>query len=152
MKSLKVLIGSGDKIMLFSLPIILICLILNFKFPHFFDVGGPSETLKIVSVIFLCLGIINWLWSVVLVILKVPGNELITSGPYAINKHPIYHGVAILVLPWLGFLLNSWVGVVAGLVFYIGSRLYAPEEEAMLAKTFGRAWDEYVRKVWIPWI
>lgn len=152
MKLLKELIGSGDKIMLITLPFLVTGLIPNFLFPHFFSVGGPSEPLKVVSVIILTFGIIIWLWSVVLILLKVPKNELITYGPYALNKHPIYNGVAFLVLPWLGFLFNSWLGVVIGMVLYFGSRLFSPKEEALLAKTFGPVWNEYVKKVKIPWI
>jgi Isoprenylcysteine carboxyl methyltransferase (ICMT) family. len=44
-------------------------------------------------------GVTIWIWSVVLILTKVPRGELITSGPYALVKHPIYTGVALLVLP-----------------------------------------------------
>lgn len=152
MKWLKELIGSGDRIILFTLPFIVIGLILNFLYPQFFSVGGPSGTLKAVSVILLVSGIIFWLWAVVLILLRVPKKELITQGPFALTRHPIYHGFAFLVLPWLGFLLNSWLGVVIGIALYLGSRLYAPREEARLAETFGKAWEDYVRKVFIPWL
>jgi protein-S-isoprenylcysteine O-methyltransferase Ste14 len=45
---------------------------------------------------------------------KVPRRELITNGPYAIVKHPLYTGVALLVLPWIGFISNTWLGAVIG--------------------------------------
>jgi protein-S-isoprenylcysteine O-methyltransferase Ste14 len=67
-------------------------------------------------------------------------------------KHPLYTGVALLVLPWAGFLLNTWLGVVLGIVLYIGDRRYAPEEEAGLAATFGPRWEAYSRSVLMPWI
>lgn len=152
MKLLKELIGSGDKVMLFTLPFIVIGLVLNIMFPSIFTVGGRSEALKIISIIVLIPGIIIWLWSVVLVLAKVPQKKLITNGPYALMKHPIYNGVAILVLPWLGFLLNSWMGAVVGAALLAGSKIYSPEEEKMLAKTFGPAWEEYAKKVKIPWL
>lgn len=152
MKLLKELVGSGDRIMLFTFPFLVIGLILNLLFPQFFSVGGPSGPLKAVSVIILIFGIIIWLWSVVLILLKVPKKELVTQGPYALNKHPIYNGVALLVLPWLGFLLNSWLGVLIGIALYSASRIYSPGEEALLAGRFGPAWTEYVKKVFIPWI
>jgi protein-S-isoprenylcysteine O-methyltransferase Ste14 len=60
--------------------------------------------------------------------------------------------VALLVLPWIGFLLNTWLGALIGVVLYIASRLFAPEEETRLAETFGPAWDEYGRKVAVPWV
>ena len=58
-------------------------------------------------------------------------------------KHPLYTGVALLVLPWIGFLFNTWLGVLIGIILYIGSRIFSPEEEEILSKTFGTTWDEY---------
>jgi protein-S-isoprenylcysteine O-methyltransferase Ste14 len=89
---------------------------------------------------------------VALILRKVPRGELITNGPYAIVKHPLYTGVALLVLPWVGFLFNTWLGAVIGIILYIGSRIFAPAEEAALSKTFGVAWDEYCNTVKIPWL
>jgi protein-S-isoprenylcysteine O-methyltransferase Ste14 len=149
---LKALVGSGEKIGLLILPFLIIGLILNIMFPTFFNVGGPSTMLKVISIILLMAGVAIWLWSVVLILTRVPQNQLITTGPYALVKHPLYTGVALLVLPWIGFLFNSWLGVVIGIVMYIGSRLFAPEEERILAKTFGPTWDQYRRKVKIPWL
>jgi protein-S-isoprenylcysteine O-methyltransferase Ste14 len=67
-------------------------------------------------------------------------------------KHPLYTAVALIVLPWIGFLLNTWLGALIGIVLYIGSRIYAPAEEASLSATFGAKWDEYCSAVKIPWL
>ena len=149
---LKVLVGSGDKIGLLTLPFLIIGLILNILIPSLFSVGGPSIVIKVISIIILIPGVIIWIWSVVLILIKVPRKELITNGPYSLVKHPLYTGVAFLVLPWLGFLFNTWLGVLIGIVLYIGSRIFSPEEEKILSKSFGAAWDEYCKKVKIPWI
>jgi protein-S-isoprenylcysteine O-methyltransferase Ste14 len=146
------LVGSGDKIGLLALPFLAAGLILNMMFPSLFNVGGPSIVLKVISIIFLIPGIAIWIWSVVLILIKAPKQELITNGPYSFVKHPLYTGVALLVLPWIGFLLNTWLGVLIGIVLYIGSRVFAPEEEVILSKTFGAAWDEYCNKVKISWL
>ncbi len=149
---LKVLVGSGDKIMLLVLPFLAVGLVLNLLVPSLFAVGGPSAALRAVSVIVLLPGAILWAWSVVLILAKVPRGELITEGPYSLAKHPIYTSVALLVLPWAGFLLNTWLGLLVGIVLYIGSRRYAPEEEGALSRTFGAAWEEYCQKVKMPWL
>lgn len=148
---LKSLVGSGDKIMLFTLPFLIIGLILNVMNPSLFSVGS-SIVLKVISIIILISGIIIWIWSVVLILTKVPKKQLITTGPYSLVKHPIYTGVALLVLPWIGFLFNTWLGVLIGIILYIGSRIFSPQEEETLSKTFGAAWDEYYNKVKIPWL
>jgi protein-S-isoprenylcysteine O-methyltransferase Ste14 len=149
---LKALVGSGESIGLLTLPFLVIGLILNIAFPSLFNVGGPSIALQVISIVILIPGVIIWLWSVVLILTKVPKNELITNGPYALVKHPLYTGVALLVLPWVGFLLNTWLGALLGIVLYIGSRRFSPAEEELLSKAFGAAWVEYCHQVKIPWL
>jgi protein-S-isoprenylcysteine O-methyltransferase Ste14 len=149
---LKALVGSGDKIGLLTLPFLIIGLILNIKKPSLFRVGGPPIFLKVISIIMLIPGVTIWIWSVILILTKVPQKKLITNGPYSLVKHPLYTGVALLVLPWIGFLLNTWLGALIGIIVYIGSRLFSPEEEEILSKTFGTTWDEYRKKVKIPWL
>src|SRR4051794_34188567 len=131
---LRTLVGSGDKIGLFTLPFLVVGLILDVAFPSVFGVGGPAETLRLLSVAVLIVGVVVWAWSVVLILTKVPRSQLITSGPYTLVKHPLYTGVALLVLPWAGILLDTWLGALVGVALYIGSRRYAPEEEAELSK------------------
>jgi protein-S-isoprenylcysteine O-methyltransferase Ste14 len=67
-------------------------------------------------------------------------------------RHPLYTAVALLVLPFAGFLFNTWLGAVVGIIMYAGSRMFAPAEEAALAKTVGDAWTEYCDSVKIPWL
>jgi protein-S-isoprenylcysteine O-methyltransferase Ste14 len=149
---LKRLVGSGDKIGLLLLPFVVGGLVLNLAFPEFFAVGGPPAWLAAISAVVLVVGVVIWLWSVYLILTRVPRGELITSGPYRLMKHPLYTGVALLVLPWAGFLLNTWLGVVLGIVLYVGDRRFAPEEEASLAERFGPRWEAYSRGVVLPWI
>ena len=149
---LKVLVGSGEKIGLLTLPFLIIGLILNIVFPSLFAVGSQSIVLKVISMLILIPGVTIWIWSVVLILIRIPKKQLITNGPYSLVKHPLYAGVALLVLPWIGFLFNTWLGVLIGIVVYIGSRIFSPKEEKILSKTFGTDWDEYCNKVRIPWL
>ena len=149
---LKELIGSGDQIGRLVLPIVLGGVILNVLYPSVFEVGGPAATLRTVSMIVATIGVVVWIWSVALILMHVPKGELITGGPYRVVKHPLYTGVSLLVLPWVGFLLNTWLGAALGIVLYLASRVYAPEEEAHLAATFGPRWEAYRGSVWIPWL
>ena len=149
---LRVLVGSGEKIALFTLPFLAVGLILDAVYPSLFDVGGPSTTLRWISIVALVPGITIWIWSVVLILKMVPRGELITGGPYVLVKHPLYTSVALLVLPWIGFLLNTGLGALVGVGLYVGTRMFAPAEEAELSETFDARWDAYCDRVLIPWL
>ena len=150
--NVRVLVGSGDKVMLFTLPFLVVGLGLNIADPSLFDVGGPSNLLRAISIVVLIAGVTIWAWSVILILTKVPKGELITTGPYAVVRHPLYTSVALLVLPWVGFLLNTWLGAVVGVALYVGCRIFAPEEERALSRAFGPRWDEYSRSVKLRWL
>jgi protein-S-isoprenylcysteine O-methyltransferase Ste14 len=150
--TLKRLVGSGDRIMLLTLPVLVVGLILNIASPSAFSVGGPPASLRVLSIAVLIPGVIFWAWSVALILTKVPSGQLITTGPYALVKHPLYTGVALLVLPSVGFLLDTWLGAAVGAAVYLGSRMFAPREEAQLAATFGSTWNDYLAKVKIRWL
>jgi protein-S-isoprenylcysteine O-methyltransferase Ste14 len=126
--------------------------ILNVANPSLFGVGGPPDWLRALSITVLVPGVAIWLWSVILILTNVPRGRLITGGPYAWVKHPLYTAVALLVLPWAGFLLDTWLGAAIGVVLYIGSRMFAPAEEAALSRAFGDAWRAYDRGVKLHWL
>ena len=149
---IRTLVGSGDRIGKLTAPFLVVGLGLNMWRPALFSVGGPPMALKVASAILLVPGVTIWLWSVVLVLRNVPRGALITGGPFSIVKHPIYTAVSLLVLPWLGFLLDTWLGALVGIVMYVGSRRYAPEEEAELSRSFGAEWDAYRDAVKVPWL
>lgn len=74
------------------------------------------------------------------------GHELITSGPYAVVRHPIYTG---LLLAFVGCAVarSEWRGVLAvALVFVALWRKLRLEEEWMRAR-FGEPYEAYSRKV-----
>jgi protein-S-isoprenylcysteine O-methyltransferase Ste14 len=149
---LTTLVGSGDRIVLFMSPFIVVALLLVIADPGELRVVGPPAWLRTLSIPVLILGLAIWVWSVVLILTNVPQGRLITTGPYAWVKHPLYTAVALLVLPWLGFLLDTWLGLVLGIALYVASRIFAPQEEATLSRTFGDAWRAYSRNVKLGWL
>jgi len=150
--NLKTLVGSGDRIALFAVPFILAGVVLAVVSPSVVDVGGPPTWLRVLSVAVLIPGLTIWIWSVVLILRNVPRGRLITGGPYAWVRHPLYTSVALLVLPWVGFLLDTWLGVMLGAALYVGARMFATDEDDALARTFGQAWRDYDRNVKLRWL
>lgn len=150
--NIKNLVGSGDRIGLFTLPFAVAGVILNAANPSLFGVGGPPAWLRGLSIVLLVAGLAIWAWSVILILTNVPRRRLITTGPYAWIKHPLYTAVALLVLPWVGFLLDTWLGVVLGAILYLGSRIFRTAEESALSRAFGDSWREYDRSVKLRWL
>jgi len=150
--NIKELIGIGTKTAKFIFPIMLVAILINILSPATFFVGGPPSWLLMVSTIVLIIGLINCIWSQILILINVPKHRLITSGPFSIVKHPLYTGVCLLVVPWVGFMLDTWLGLVLGIILFIILRSNAPEEEKKLSDMFGDAWTEYTKRVRIPWL
>jgi len=150
--ALRSLIGSGDKIGRFVLPFVLIGAGLGYFYPTTVGAGALPLGFRALAAIMLVAGLVVWAWSVVLILTKASRHELITTGPFALVRHPLYVGVALLVLPWLGLLLGTWLGVALGAAMYVATRLYAPREEAALSLAFGAKWDEYIAQVRMPWL
>lgn len=72
-------------------------------------------------------------------------HRLVTGGPYALVRHPMYLGI---LLAGLGGILiyNTWTWVFVALHF-LGLTLRARREEQVLAQAFGEAWREYCQRV-----
>lgn len=84
----------------------------------------------------------NWSGTVTL----KRGHELVTSGPYAIVRHPIYTG---LLLACLGSALarDEWRGVVALALVVLALWRKLRHEERWMREQFGDAYGAYARRV-----
>jgi protein-S-isoprenylcysteine O-methyltransferase Ste14 len=74
------------------------------------------------------------------------GHELVTSGPYAIVRHPIYSG---LLLAFAGTALArcEWRGIVALLIVLLALWRKLRLEERWMRERFGALYDDYARRV-----
>ena len=74
------------------------------------------------------------------------GHELITSGPYALVRHPIYTGL-LLAIVGCALARGEWRGLLAiALVFVVLWRKLKLEEKWMRVQ-FGESYETYSRKV-----
>jgi protein-S-isoprenylcysteine O-methyltransferase Ste14 len=78
-------------------------------------------------------------------------THLVTSGPYALSRNPIYLGNTIAFAGAALAFDIVWLLVVLPFVTYGVLRLAVEREERHLAATFDGAWETYRRKVrrWI---
>ena len=76
---------------------------------------------------------------------KVGGTFLITNGPFAYVRNPLYVGNMLMyagvgVMSWALF---PWLLLVAVAWFYVQYYLIVTQEEEYLGKQFGKAYEEY---------
>ena len=80
-----------------------------------------------------------------------PANHLVTSGPYAFSRNPIYLSNALLTFG-IGLAVgNAWFMIAAIAGIYLEQKLAVEREERHLEHKFGKAWRDYAKRVrrWI---
>ncbi len=78
------------------------------------------------------------------------GHRLITTGPFAFVRHPMY--LAVITAGMGGLLLYRTWAMLLFAVTMFGLTVRARREEQTLAAEFGAAWEEYCQRVpaWLP--
>ena len=75
-----------------------------------------------------------------------PGHELVTRGPYAFVRHPMYLGLLVFGAG-LGIAYDSALSLGLALLFSVPLVLHALIEEQMFARHFGDDWQAYRARV-----
>ena len=74
-------------------------------------------------------------------------HELVTSGPFAYVRHPIYAALALFLIA-LAIATGNGARLIVGLPIYaLGTWLRIAEEERLLRAAFGGAYDAYATRV-----
>jgi protein-S-isoprenylcysteine O-methyltransferase Ste14 len=74
------------------------------------------------------------------------GGALLTTGPYARVRHPLYAVWVFLLAPGAALLVGSWLLLSVPLVMYVAAWVFIPGEEAELEKRYGDLFRDYRRR------
>ena len=80
----------------------------------------------------------------------VRAHQLITHGPFAYLRHPMY--LAVILACWGGLMIyRTWTMLMMALIMF-GLLYRGHSEEAALAQAFGPEWETYTHEVpgWLP--
>lgn len=77
----------------------------------------------------------------------VEGHKLITAGPYAYLRNPIYTGMLGMLIA-TGLAFEHWIALaVAIVIFMVGLVIRVKTEEKLLQAAFGAEFEEYAKRV-----
>ena len=77
----------------------------------------------------------------------VADHKLVTSGPYRFSRHPLYLGMAGLLLATILGLSSLFGTGLALILFSLGTIVRICAEEKLLHETFGAEFEDYRRRV-----
>jgi protein-S-isoprenylcysteine O-methyltransferase Ste14 len=82
-------------------------------------------------------------WSPQLQLRK--GHHLVTTGPYARIRHPLYTAMFGYVTG-LALLAANWSFIVFAIIAIVGISIRVPKEEEMMTKEFGVEYKAYMQR------
>jgi len=148
MKSSMTLFGCGPKLALLCLPYIILSLIIMIEYPEFFDLRFLDKPLfKILGMAWLGLGLIYWVYSAVYFLKYFRPGTLITKGPFALCRNPIYSSIIVFIIPALALIFHSGLTFSISLVLYLGFKISIHGEISVLRRIFGEEYDIYEKSV-----
>ncbi|HUB53235.1 MAG TPA: isoprenylcysteine carboxylmethyltransferase family protein, partial [Terracidiphilus sp.] len=74
------------------------------------------------------------------------GHELVTSGPYAIARHPIYTGL-VTGITGTAIAIGEWRCVLGALLVLVSFMLKIPKEERFMLQAFPEDYPRYLTRV-----
>jgi protein-S-isoprenylcysteine O-methyltransferase Ste14 len=142
------LFGCGPKLAILCLPYIILSLTVMFRYPEFLNMGFLDLAIvKYLGLIWLVMGIIFWIYSAVHFIRYFKPGILITDGPFALSRNPIYSSIIVFIIPSLGLIFHSGIILSIALVLYLGFKLTIHGETIVLRRIFGEEYDRYEKSV-----
>ena len=148
MKTSMTLFGCGPKLALICLPYVILSLIVMYKYPEFFDLRFLDlPYVKVLGFAWLGLGFSFWTYSAIFFLKYFKPGKLITQGPFALCRNPIYSSIIIFIIPSLALIFHSGLLFSIALVLYIGFKISIHGESRVLSRTFREEYETYVKSV-----
>lgn len=122
--------GVGPKIALSTLPYLAAVVAAMLTWPNSLRMECSKEVGYAVAAVLGALFLLLYGASVRALLTKFPKGVLITSGPYALSRNPLYASAVLFGLPALAFALRSWLLLSGALVAWLACAVFVRQEEA----------------------
>jgi protein-S-isoprenylcysteine O-methyltransferase Ste14 len=148
MKTSMTLFGCGPRLALICLPYVILSLIVMYKYPEFFDLRFLNFSYaKVIGFTLLGLGVIYWIYSAYFFLKFFKPGSLITKGPFALCRNPIYSSIIVFIIPSLALIFHSGLIFSISIVLYIGFKISIHGETIVLRRLFGEEYGIYEKSV-----
>ncbi len=107
------------------------------------EILSHPQRIRIVGLILIGLWICWHIWCLMTIRQWWQHDRLCTNGPYRFVRHPLYSGGVMVGVPGISLLFNSWIVLLAPVLFYPVLSLLVRREEAMMAEVFGQGYKLY---------
>jgi protein-S-isoprenylcysteine O-methyltransferase Ste14 len=140
--------GVGPRIMLRTAPFLLAAIVTKMWVPSFFEIPFLNSPIaKTTGLVWLFVGIVLFIMSMVQFSRNFPKGNLLQTGMYAFSRNPIYSCWVLFILPSLWLILNNWLFLLSAAIMCVATLLLVKEEEVQLLKVFGKQYSEYRTRV-----
>lgn len=113
--------------------------------PAFVIRGVPAVGVRVAGGVLVACAVVVYLWALLTLRRGLRRGELVTRGPYALVRHPLYASNILFTAPGLALLIRSWLLVPLPIVMYAACRLLLANEEKRLEDRFGEPYGAYRR-------
>jgi protein-S-isoprenylcysteine O-methyltransferase Ste14 len=139
--------GVGIKFTMISSVYLVLVLAVHFLWLSHLVVPLPRVLGQVLGVLLVITGIPIFLVSGLTIHKHFNDGKLATKGIYAYFRHPVYGSWIVFIVPGIVLLINSLIGLTAPFFMYSVFRLLIVKEDRYLEEKFGKAYDEYKKKV-----
>lgn len=140
--------GVGPRIIFRTLPVVLAAVISEIWFAPIIEIPAFSNsTIKFAGWLWLLMGFVLFISSVVQFSRNFPKGNLLQTGMYAFSRNPIYSCWILFILPALWLVLNNWLFLLSAVVMCITTLILVKEEEVQLLQVFGKQYAKYRTQV-----
>jgi protein-S-isoprenylcysteine O-methyltransferase Ste14 len=135
--------GIGPKTFVPSITYTIAAWAVTRAWPGVLRFGAAPRLFETVGAVLIAMGLALWLSGAITVMRAYGRDQLVTSGPYALVRHPVYAGWITMVFPGLALVCRSWPMLLAPFVAYAIFKSRVHVEDEYLERRFGRPYLDY---------
>lgn len=141
------LFGIGPKMGRIILPWLAVTIIITIIWPQCFWFVHPQPWwLLIIGIVILVAGLLLWMISGKMIVSLKNEPRLLTTGPYALCRNPLYLSMIMFVIPSIALIMNSLLVLTTSVVGYVMFRICISQECDEMHRIFGDEYEKYCRK------